>query len=177
MRSLRVSAVIADACFLITFGNAGALGVVTSLQAHRILVSARSLGEVTKAPAHTALHAALAAGTIAVESIDLEDAAEQGALARFDARIAFRNRGDAEVLALAVSRGYIVASDDRAVRSAAIAEVGATRLAGTVDFLKWAVSEGRLEKAQALTLLGTLDVGAGIIVQVAARGQVLDDLF
>src|SRR5438445_789323 len=148
-----------------------------SLRAHRVLVSARSLAEVTKPPARTALDTALASGAIAVESINVEDPAEQGALARFDARIAFRNRGDAEVLALTVSRGYIVASDDRAVRSAAIAEVGATRLAGTVDFLKWAVSEGRLEKAAAIALLGTLDVGAGIIRQVAARGLVLDDLF
>jgi predicted nucleic acid-binding protein len=172
-----VGAVISDACFLITFGNAGALGVVTSLQAHRVLVSARSLGEVTKPPARAALDAALAAGTIVVERIDFDKPAEQDALVRFDARMAFRNRGDAEVLALAVSRGYIVASDDRAVRSAAVAEIGGKRLAGTVDFLKWAVSEGRMTKAGAVALLRTLDVGPGIIAQVVARGQVPDDLF
>ena len=53
-------------------------------------------------------------------TIDLGDAVEQEVLQRYDALIPFRSRGDAEVLALAKARGYIVESDDQAVRSAAL---------------------------------------------------------
>jgi hypothetical protein len=169
--------VIADACLFITFGNADVLGLLTELRAHRVLVSGRSLMEVTRPPTLTALQAALAAGTVSAEAIDLGDPAEQEALRRFDSRVAFRNRGDAEVMALAVTRGYIVGSDDRAVRSAANAEIGISRMAGTVDVLKWAVSEGRLTKAEAVNRLRALDVFSGIERQVSARGQTLDDLF
>ena len=119
---------ILDACIVITFGSTGNLSVVTELQQHRLCIASRAVAEVIREPAASALRAAVSAGRIAVESADIENAAEQQALARFDARPAFRNRGDAEVLALAVARGYLLASDENAVRHAARLNSGNTAL-------------------------------------------------
>jgi hypothetical protein len=116
------------------------------------------------------LAACIESQVIAVEAVDLAVGAEQEALARFDARPAFRNRGEAEVLALAATRGYIVGSDEVAVRRAALSEFGVSRLAGTLDFLKWAVVEGRATALQAEILLKGLDVGPGILRELARRG-------
>jgi predicted nucleic acid-binding protein len=172
-----VSTVILDACLIITFGNVGELEVIASLQAYRVAIGSRSRGEVTRSPARAALDSLIASNRIEVQSVDLEKPAEQDALARFDARVAFRNRGDAELLALAVCRGWIVGSDERAIRSAAMAEVGPRRLAGTIDFLSWAVNEGRLSNHAAVELVAKLDVGLGIRKQLAATGRTLEDLF
>jgi hypothetical protein len=172
-----VGTLIIDACQLITFGNCGALEVITSLSHHRIVVGSRSLGEVVQPPAATALATAVAGAQVTTVSIDLENLFEQQELARFDSRMAFRNRGDAELLALASARGYLLASDERAVRSAAFAELGPGRVAGTVDLLTWAVTEGRLTASEAVELLRTLDVGPGIIRELTRRGQDINDLF
>lgn len=166
--------VVIDACLAITFGNVDALAIVSGLRLHRVVIAERAAGEVTRPPASTALSHEIGRGTIIVETIDISDAGEQGALARFDAMPAFRNRGDAQVLALATARGYLVGSDDDAVRRVAFAELGVARLAGTLDFLKWAVVEGRIATSEALTLLPTLDVGLNIMRRLALRGRTLE---
>lgn len=166
--------VVIDACLAITFGNASALRVLSGLRVHRVVIAERAVAEVTRPPAQTELSQEIGHGTIVVEAIDVFDAGEQAALVRFDAMAQFRNRGDAQVLALAATRGYVVGSDDVAVRRTAFAEFGAARLAGTLDFLKWAVVEGRIATSDALTLLPTLDVGPNIIRRLTRRGRTLE---
>ena len=87
---------------------------------------------------------------------------------------AFRSRGDAEVLALAASRGWIVGSDDRAVTRAAASELGPSRIAGTLDFLRWGVAEQRLTVREGTALLGALDSGAAITRRIVAAGLTPD---
>jgi len=172
-----VGAVIVDACLIITFGNIGELGVVAGLRAHQVLIGSRSRGEVTRPPASSALASLITSRSVTVETVDVQNELEQAALVRFDGRLAFRGRGDAELLALAVTRGWIVGSDERAIRSAATAELGSGRVAGTVDFLRWAVAEGRLAKQAAAELVPRLDVGAGILKELTATGRTLAELF
>jgi hypothetical protein len=167
---------IVDACQLITFGNAGALSVVSSLQLHRVVVGSRADSEVVRDPAAAQLRAALATGSVTREAVDLAIATEQTALAGYDARPAFRGRGDAEVLALAVTRGYIVGSDDRPMRSFAAADCGG-RVASSVDILRWAVRESRMSVADAVALLERLDVADSARAQAARQRKTLVDLF
>ena len=169
--------VILDACIVISFANAGYFAIVAELRAHPLCIGVRTRSEVIRDPARAALDAAIQSGRIAVESIDLSQPREQSALATFDSRPAFRNRGDAEVLALAVCRQYIVASDETAVRSTAAAELGSTsRVAGTLDFLRWAVHERRLPLSDASRVLSALDCGPALLSQLLRRGQSLSDL-
>ena len=168
--------VVLDACMVISFGNAGRLDLIDTLRLHCVCVSARARAEVVRDPARAALEASIAAGRLCAEQIDLQNPAEQEALQKYDARPAFRGRGDAEVLALAESRGHIVASDERAMRSAVVAAWGAQRLAGTADFIVWAVREGRLLAEQAESVLGQLDSGARILWQLRREGRDVKDL-
>jgi predicted nucleic acid-binding protein len=170
--------VIIDACLVISFGNAGALHIIEALRTHRVVMASRAHDEVRKPPAATALATAIQNGTISIERVDLSVDAEQDALAKYDSRFEFRGAGDAEVLALAATRGYIVGSDDRTVRSTAQSDLGgAAWVAGCVDFLKWAVVEGRLTPTDAAGVLARLDLGPAIIRRLTAQGQPVAKLF
>lgn len=168
--------IVLDACIIISFGSAGRLDLIDTLHLDRVCVSARARTEVVRDPARTALEASIAAGRISVETVDLEIPAEQDAFRMFDARPAFRGRGDAEVLALAASREYIVASDERAIRRTVLTEFGALRLAGTLDFIVWAIREERLQFEHAESVLARLDSGARILAQLQREGRNLKDL-
>jgi len=135
--------VVLDACIIITFGSEDRLDLLTEVPSRRIVVAERARDEVRRPPGSTALAAALDDGRIETEAIDLEMPEEQEALARYDKRAAFRGRGDAEVLALAAARGYVVGSDERAIRRAARDDLGTDRTATTLDFLVWTVWYGR----------------------------------
>jgi hypothetical protein len=162
-RRVSRNTLLLDACLAITFGNADRLGLLTNLRRHRIAIPPVALGEVQKPPARDRLLRAVRAGQIAVETLDLDLASERDALADFDSRPAFRGRGEAEVLAIARSRGYLVGSDERAVAAVVRQEFGAGRIAGTIDILVWAVREERLTSAEAELLLSQLDTGSGIL--------------
>lgn len=168
--------IVLDACTIISFGNAGRLDLIDTLQPHRVCVSARARSEVVRDPARAAMEASIAAGRLCVEAIEVENPAEQEALQTYDARPAFRGRGDAEVLALAASRGYIVASDERAMRSAVLGAWGPDRLAGTADFIVWAVREGRLDDGDAENTLAQLDSGARVLAQLKREGRTIHHL-
>jgi hypothetical protein len=116
---------VLDACVAITFGNAARLDLVTGMAGWRVAIGARARVEVARDPAAGQLRAAIEDGSLSVAAIDLGVPAEASALADFDRRPAFRGRGEAEVLALARSRGYAVGSDERAVLTAARSEFGA----------------------------------------------------
>jgi predicted nucleic acid-binding protein len=168
--------IVLDACTIISFGNAGRLDLVDALRLERVCVSVRAQSEVVRGTARASMEASIAAGRLGVEAIDVENPAEQEALQLYDARPAFRGRGDAEVLALAATRGYIVASDERAIRSAVLAAWGPHRLAGTADFIVWAVREGRLLIDHAESTLAQLDSGPRILAQLRREGRELKDL-
>lgn len=168
-------ALIIDACIVITFGREQQLEVVTA-GPRRIVIGDRARDEVERRPAKSQLDEAVRNGSIDVESIDLDEPNEQEALARYDGMPAFEGRGDAEVIALAVSRGYIVASDDRAIRRQVRRDLGPESIAGTLDLIVWAVREGRLELDSALAFLETCDVGPALLEALKAQGTSLEDL-
>jgi predicted nucleic acid-binding protein len=168
--------IVLDACMIISFGNAGLLHLIDTLRVDEVCVSARARSEVVRDPARAAMEASIAASRLRVEAIDMENPAEQELIQEYDARPAYRGRGDAEVLALAASRAYIVASDERAIQSAVLAAWGPHRLAGTADFIVWAVREKRLLIEEAERALTELDSGARILTLLRREGRQLRDL-
>ena len=75
------------------------------------------------------------------------------------------------MLAIAVARGYLVASDESAVRKAARDELGQQRVAGSLDLLKWAVQENRLKVGEAVRILPELDRGPAVMAMLQRRGE------
>ena len=127
-------------------------------------------------PARNALARAVADGEIEIETIDLAVSNEQEALARFDARPAFRGRGDAEVLALAVTRGYVVGSDERALRRAVRVELDRSCLMSTLDVIVLAVREARTSVEEGERLLSSLDIGPLYLLRLEEAGLTLREL-
>ena len=84
---------------------------------------------------------------------------------------------EAEILAVSVSRGHLVCSDDPAVRRTAVAELGRNQVAGSLDLLVWAVREERLSVVGAVSLFDKLDVAPGIQRKLQSEDRVIDDLF
>lgn len=168
--------ILLDACLAITFGNAQRLDLITDLSTHRAAIGARARREVVKPPAPEELDRAVHSGTIEVVSVDLSNADEQQALARFDGLPAFRGRGDAEVLALATTRGYLVGSDERAIRRVARQEVGRSRLVSTLDIIVLAARDGRISIREGRALLERLDVGPAYLRALNEKGLRLEDL-
>ncbi len=166
----------ADACLIITFGNAEALDLLTDLADYRIAVCPRVRDEIKKPPAASLLQDAIDNGSIETIALDPSDAKEQALLQQYDVRVGFHDRADAEVLALAVSRGYMVGTDDPAVRRAAMEGLGPNMVAGTLDILVWALRERRMHATDAEQLLATLDVGPHLQQKLERRGKTLRDL-
>jgi len=131
---------------------------------------------VTRPPGSDALREALADDLIRSASIDLSVADEQEALARFDAMPAFRGRGDAEVLALAVTRNHAVGTDERAIHRVVRAELTPRHLVSTLDVLVIAIREGRMSADAASRLLNDLDVGPTYTERLKTAGLTLGDL-
>lgn len=176
MTSSDPDTVVLDACLAITFGNAGALDLVTGIERYDVVIASRAIGEVTRPPASHALREAVEEGRIRSAAVDLSVPEEQDALVRFDTMPAFRGRGDAEVLALAVSRGYAVGTDERAIRRVAKAELTSRHLVSTLDVLVLAVREERVSARKAAGLLGRLDVGPAYLKRLKETGLDFEDL-
>ena len=111
-----------------------------------------------------------------VAAIDPQDGKELNELVRFDSSAKFRGRGDAEVLALALARGWIVGSDDVAVRRTGMEELGSANVAGTLDFLRWAVAEDRMTVKKAVERLRSLDVGEGLFKRLERAGRSIEQV-
>lgn len=169
-------ALLLDACLAITFGQEERLDLLTGLPSRRVVIGERARREVERPPASTQLEAAIGKQMVEVEAIDLDDREEQHALARYEAMPAFRNRGDAEVIALAQVRGYIVGSDDRAIRRQVKNDLGPNRIAGTLDVLVWGVRDRRLASKDAEEFLRNCDVGPSILRALEAQGTHLEEL-
>ncbi len=170
------SLLVIDACFAITYGAVGRWDPLTDLSTYRIIIPATALTEVRRPPASTAVRAAIAAGKITVERIDVYDLTEQQALARYDSRTAFGGRGEAEVLALVAARGYTASSDERPVLPAARQEFRSARAASNLGILVRPVGEPRLTLAEAEAWIDQLDIGLGIRKRLAVQRKQLQDL-
>jgi len=176
MNQTRRPTLVLDACMAITFGNAGALDFITDSSRYRVTIASRAVGEVVRPPACDALEKALVEGQIETISIDLSVSEEQEALVRFDARPAFRGRGDAEVLALALARDCAVCSDERAIQHVIRESLGPEYILSTLDMIVFAMREDRITVTDAERLLERLDVGPACLRRLEAEGRTLPDL-
>lgn len=146
------------------------------LERHEVAIGARAFQEVFREPAASLIGSAVEAGTLRVESIDLDDPEEAISLGRFDALPAFQDRGDAEVLAIAECRGHLVGSDDEAILRAAHRASRIPGFATSLDLVVWAVRENRLVLEDAERLIDRLDIGPRIRERLTRMGRNLAEL-
>jgi|GEM_PF-3488408 len=170
MKEQSTRTLVVDACTAITYAKVGRLDLVTGARGYRVVMAARARSEIRKEPARSHVAAAERAGDLTIEGVDLDAAEEVAALARYDAKPAFRGRGEAEVLALAAARGYAVASDEVPVLHAARTEFGAERVYTAASLLRLAVREERISAADAEALFERMDVAPGVTASLVRLG-------
>ena len=136
-------AVLLDATVVINLINMGQLGILPRLQGFKFWVPNHVKGEVHRRNHRLQLRKALRAGWI--EELEVVDLAEIELYAQYRSRF---GQGESACMAVARTRGWTVASDDRAVKRDAVQTLGADRLMDTKDLLEAAVAAGIVEREE-----------------------------
>lgn len=159
-----------------TFAKVNRLDLITGTHDARVVIGSRAHAEVRREPSLSVLAKAVRLQHIHVESVDLGDPREATALALYDGMPAFRGRGEAEVLALVVTRGYVLASDEVAVRDALRVCDANVSFVTSTHILKQAVLEQRISPSDAIALFHTLDIAKGTSALLRRLGLSLEEL-
>jgi predicted nucleic acid-binding protein len=147
------SIVVTDANVVINFIHVGLLGDLPRLVGLSFVVTDVVYEEVSRPEQRAALDAALAAGMWKRESlVELEAIALQAEL------MTIMDPGEAATLALAATKGYLVASDERrAFLREARARLGTGRIVDTPGLIVLAIRAGTLTVAHADELKAVLE--------------------
>jgi predicted nucleic acid-binding protein len=145
--------VVSDANVVINFIHVGLLGDLPRLVGLSFVVTDVVYEEISYPEQRAALDAALAAGTWTRESLfDLDAVALQADL------MTVMDPGEASTLALAATKGYLVASDERrAFLREARARLGPGRIVDTPGLIVLAIRAGTLTVDQADQLKAALE--------------------
>jgi predicted nucleic acid-binding protein len=147
------SVVVTDANVVINFAHVGLLGDLPRLVGLSFIVTDVVYGEVSWPGQRAALDTALAAGTWTRESlVEIDAIALQAEL------MPIMQPGEASSLALAATKGYLVASDERrAFLREANTRLGPGRIVDTPGLILLAIRAGTLTIAQADQLKAVLE--------------------
>lgn len=137
--------VVTDANVLINFAHIDRLALLGELEAFRLKLPAEVLEEIVDPAQRVAVDAAIAAGALELLVVD-----ELDALALFADLRDLMGRGEAACLALAATKGYHLASDEKKrFRRKAIELIGEARILQTEDLILQAIRCGRIPVAEA----------------------------
>lgn len=142
--------VVLDTTVVIHLARAGRLGLLGLLEHLEFVVPDQVVEEVTYREQAAALERALEAGHLRRESST--DLTEIALYAELGQRM---GKGEAACLAMAASRGWLLASDDRgrAFRRLVQEKIGAERLMRTSAIVAMACEDGALSHAEACRIL------------------------
>ena len=145
MTTQSTTVVVTDANVLINFCHIGQLPLLGALLPYRFVVPQEVINEITEPAQQTQIASALAQGVIANTVIDSIEA-----LALYGTLRDLMGRGEAACLALAVTKGWMIASDEkRRFRREVIQRIGEARIVGTASLLRHAINTKRLTAAEA----------------------------
>lgn len=144
-RKTTVHVVVTDANVIINLIHAGHLALLGALQAYEFVVPEEVTYEVSESAQREALQAAITAGHLVPEAIT--DTAELTSYAELRQVI---GRGEAACLALAQSRGWLIASDEKGrFRREVLARLGEGRLVTTPGLFVLAIRAEAISIAEA----------------------------
>jgi len=137
--------VVADANVIINFIHIGRLDLLAKLPGLRFAAPEHVVAEVTDAAQAAALRAAIERGEL--EKANITESQE---IARYAQLTETLGKGESACLAMAESRGWMVASDERrAFRRTAIDGLGEQRLLTTPELIVRAIRAGLATVAEA----------------------------
>ncbi len=137
--------VVTDANIIINLIHAGRLGLMGALPPYEFVVPEDVVSEITDPDQRQALEAAITAGQLRRESIEVP-----AELTRYAELRQVIGKGEAASLALAESRGWLIASDEKGrFRREVLAGLGAGRLMTTPGLFVLAIRAGAISVAEA----------------------------
>jgi predicted nucleic acid-binding protein len=149
---------VVDASLLISLGKAGRLGLLLDATELELFVTPTVRAQLQSNDTRGPVEERIVAGRIQVLHLSSDDEAELNALAEWSELV---DEGEAECIAVAVTRGWLVGLEDRAAQRAIRRRGGGPRWVGCADLLVLAVRARRLTVEEADAVLRSLDVYPG----------------
>lgn len=148
-----IKSVILDATVVINLIKMGELGILPKLKSYEFWVPNHVKDEVHRKTQRLRLRKALKAGWL--KELEITDLAEVELYVQNRSRF---GEGESAGMAIAQARGWIEASDDRAVKREVKAKMGPDRLLDTRKLLQEAVNKGTLEQPRFESLCNRFDL-------------------
>jgi hypothetical protein len=149
---------IADASLLLSLGAASALHLLWNDPDHAWHVTPIARGEIRSDPTRSEISRALLNGRLATAELDTDSAAELQLFAHWSSVV---DAGEAEAIAVALSRGWVVGLEDLAAQRQVTRAAGAEHWVNSATLLVAAVGQGRLSITEADALFVRLDCYSG----------------
>ena len=149
---------VLDASLLLSLGDASALDQLWSDPHHRWHVTPISRSEVASEPTRTEVSRAILNGWLRPTELDMDSPKELTALAYWTRCV---DPGEAEAIAIATSRGWVVGIEDLAAQRRLTRETGSHRWINAAGLLMAAVRAGQLPLALADAIFVRLDCYSG----------------
>ena len=164
---------VADSSFLLSFGKAGKLDLLAKTPQFQWRFTPIVRGELKTAPTRDAVERLVVAGVILPIELDSDDETALDLLAEWSE---FVDPGEAESIAVALARGWLVAIEDLNARRLLDRRVGPGHWLNCADVLVAAVQAGGLSLQDADEIFHSLDVfyayakrGVSTLVQLSPK--------
>lgn len=149
---------VLDASLLISLGKARQLSLLFETRELDLFITPTVLDQLRSDDTRRPVEQAIVAGLISVVHISSDDPAELDAVAEWSESV---DEGEAECIALALTRGWLVGLEDRAAQRAVRRRGGDPAWVSCADLLVLAVRAGRLTLEEADAIFRSLDAYPG----------------
>jgi hypothetical protein len=149
---------VLDASLLLNLGGASALDLLWNDPRHRWHITPITRSEVASDPTRTAVAHAILNGRLRPTELDTRSVSELTALALWTRYV---DPGEAEAIAIATSRGWVVGIEDLAAQRRLTREEGSQHWINAAGLLVAAVRAGRLPLPAADAIFARLDCYSG----------------
>lgn len=149
---------VADASLLLSLGEASALHLLWENPGPIWHVTPIARGEVKKDPTQSELSRAILSGRLATTELDTDSEEETRLFAHWSDLV---DAGEAEAIAVALARGWVVGLEDLFAQRCVTREASETRWVNSATLLLAAVRCGRMSMADADAVFARLDCYSG----------------
>lgn len=145
---------VLDASLIFTLSSSGVLERMLSSSRYSWHITPLVRGEIVRRETRVVIDRAIAAGQLLVIELDTSEQSQLDTWAEWGQLV---DVGEAEAIALALARGWVIGLEDRQAQRALDRLVGPGRWINAVNLLRDAVADGLMTLAEANVIFASLD--------------------